>query len=94
MPTQSSLAAGVLQTAMRLSISVGLGITAAVYGSVAQTPEGKADVDLPFERAYLCSIMFAVAGLLFIPFMTIGRQGKRSPSPSITGTTMVGEERP
>jgi hypothetical protein len=94
MPTQSSLAAGVLQTVMRLSISVGLGITAAVHGSVAQTPEGKADVDLPFERAYLCSIIFAVTGLLFIPFMKIGRQGKRSPPPSITGITMIEEERP
>jgi hypothetical protein len=94
MPTQSSLAAGVLQTSMRISISVGLGITAAVYGSVTQTPEGRANVNLPFERAYLCSIMFAVTGLLFVPFMKIGRQGRRSPPPSITGTTMVEEERP
>jgi hypothetical protein len=75
MPDQSSLGAGVLQTAMRLSISLGLAITAAVYGTTSHTPKDMSDVNLPFERVFLCSILFAVIGFLFVPFMRIGKQG-------------------
>ncbi|KAE8444781.1 hypothetical protein EG329_014241 [Mollisiaceae sp. DMI_Dod_QoI] len=87
MPTQSSLGAGVLQTAMRLSISIGLSITSAAYGSAASTTAGKQNRTLPYERAYLCSIIFAVLGLSFVPFMKIGRQGKKSPPPSLHENT-------
>jgi hypothetical protein len=98
MPAQASLAAGVLQTAMRLSLSLGLSITAAVYGSVAQTPQGRADVTFPFERAYLCSMLFALVSLFLVPFLKIGNQGKRSPRSSMEEQvesirTIVEEER-
>ena len=80
MPDQASLGAGVLQTAMRLSISLGLAITAAVYGTTSHSQRGMNDIDFPFERAYLCTIMSAVIGFLFIPFMRIGKQdGKQEP---------------
>ena len=98
MPAQASLAAGVLQTAMRLSLSLGLSITAAVYGSVAQTPQGRADVTFPFERVYLCSMLFALVSLFLVPFLKIGNQGKRPPRPSMEEEaenirTIVEEER-
>lgn len=94
MPTQSSLAAGVLQTTMRVSISIGLAISSAVYGSVAQTPTGKANVDWPFEHAYFCSIAFAATSLLFIPFMIIDRQGTKSPPPPLTDNPTLEEDSP
>jgi hypothetical protein len=62
---------------MRLSISLGLAITAAVYGTTSQTSKGRSDVNFPFERAYLCTILFATIGVLFVPFMRIGRQGSK-----------------
>jgi hypothetical protein len=77
MPDQASLGAGVLQTAMRLSISLGLAATAAVYGTTSKTPAGSSDVNLPYERAFLCSIIFAVVGTFFISFMHIGTQGAK-----------------
>jgi hypothetical protein len=83
MPAQASLAAGVLQTAMRLSLSLGLSITAAVYGSVAKTPQGRANVTFPFERVYLCGILFSLVSLFLVPFLKIGNQGKRSTRPSM-----------
>lgn len=92
MPTQSSLGAGVLQTAMRLSISLGLAITAAVYGNAVRTPKGISDVNFPYERANLCSIIFAAIGILFIPFMRIGRQGSKAESNDVG--EMIEEERP
>jgi hypothetical protein len=94
MPAQSSLAAGVLQTAMRVSISIGLAISAGVYGSIAKTPAGISDVNLPFEHAYLCSIIFAATSLLLVPFMKIGMQGKQSPPPPLEDRHMVEEDRP
>jgi len=94
MPTQSSLAAGVLQTAMRLAISIGLAISAAVYGIAAGSSAGRADVNLPFEHAYLCSIMFAVASFLFIPFMKIEMQGTKLPPPLTKDRIMIEEECP
>jgi hypothetical protein len=75
MPSQASLGAGVLQTAMRISVSIGLAISSGVYGSALSTPQGSANITFAFERAYLCSIVFAGVGCLFIPFMRIGKQG-------------------
>lgn len=75
MPTQASLAAGVIQTAYRLSVSIGLGVTYAVYTSAQQTLRGIQDPTLPYVRAYLCGIGFAAVGLIFIPFMQLDMQG-------------------
>lgn len=83
MPTQSSLAAGVLQTAMRLSISVGLSVTSAAYGSIASTNAGKENVTLPYKRAYVCGVVFSTLAMCFVPFMKIGRQGKKSSNPGL-----------
>lgn len=83
MRTESSLAAGVLQTAMRLSISLGLAITSAVYMSTGRKLRLQTDVNIPFERAYLCSIIFAGVGILFVPFMRLNTRGKWSPTPLV-----------
>jgi hypothetical protein len=90
MPLQSSLAAGIIQTAMRLSVSLGLAITSAVYGSVLSHTQNP---NFPFERAYLCSIVFAAVGLLIVPFMRLGTQGDKTPPPSITEEEINEEER-
>jgi hypothetical protein len=62
---------------MRLSISLGLAITTAVFWSTPKT-QTAANVNLPYKRAYFCTILFAVIGLLFVPFMRIGKQGDRT----------------
>jgi hypothetical protein len=88
MPAQSSLAAGVIQTAYRLSVSVGLGITSAVYTSVQRTPKGMNDSTFPYVRVYLCGVAFAGLGLAFIPFMRLEMQGggDKTPPPMMTAT--------
>lgn len=92
MPAQSSLAAGVIQTAYRLSVSVGLGVTTAIYGSTQKTPLGSTDVTFPFERAYLGGIAFAGISLLFIPFMQLDKQGTGDSKPPMTSTTLFDSE--
>lgn len=96
MPSQSSLAAGVLQTGRSLSISIGLAISFAVYGSMADRPEGRSDPEYPYHRVYICTILLAVVSLLFVPFMKIEKQGSESTTPSIasSSTTAVNERSP
>ncbi|KAH7420231.1 major facilitator superfamily domain-containing protein, partial [Cadophora sp. MPI-SDFR-AT-0126] len=79
-PSQSSLGAGILQTALRLSISIGLAITSAIYGTMAQTPQGRTHTTFPFSRVFLCTIIISSLSLVFIPFLQIGRQGKKQSS--------------
>jgi hypothetical protein len=64
---------------MRLSVALGLSITAAVYGSSISHPKALIDITFAYDRAYLCSILFAVIGFLFVPFMRIGKQGGSPP---------------
>ncbi|KAL5322148.1 hypothetical protein ACEPPN_010118 [Leptodophora sp. 'Broadleaf-Isolate-01'] len=77
-PSQSSLGAGILQTALRLSISIGLAITSAIYGAMAQTPHGLAHPTFPFSRVFICTIIISSLSLAFVPFLQIGRQGKKA----------------
>lgn len=81
MPNQYSLGAGVIQITMRISLCIGLAISTAVFGFSSSTPESKKDITFPLERAYLCSILFAVVGLLCVPFMRIGMQGGKTLPP-------------
>ncbi|RFU32308.1 hypothetical protein B7463_g4050, partial [Scytalidium lignicola] len=71
MSTQASLASGVLQVTMRLSVSMGLTITSAVYGTVIHSPEGQADLSFSYKQTYLCTTVFAILGLACVPFMNI-----------------------
>jgi hypothetical protein len=98
MPEQSSLASGVLQSGRSLSIFIGLAITFALYGSMAEVPKGTLDPTLPYYRVYMCTILFAVMSLLFIPFMRIEKQGNNpallSISSNSSSTTAVSEHAP
>ena len=73
---QQALAGGIFNTLVRLSNVVAMGITTAVFSSVAVTPEGMADPTLKFTRAWQASIGMAGASLLFLPFLKgLGTQG-------------------
>ncbi|KAH8648159.1 major facilitator superfamily domain-containing protein [Tricladium varicosporioides] len=82
MPTQASLAAGIIQTAYRLSVSVGLAITSAVYGTIKKSPKGHMDLTRAFQKAYICGIIFAAVSILFIPFMKL-ESTQQTPTSSI-----------
>lgn len=72
---QQGLAGGIFNTVIRLSTTVGLGITTAVYSSVAITPQGLADPMLKFTRTWDASVAVAGAGILALPFIRLGTQG-------------------
>lgn len=78
MSEQASLGAGILQTAFRISVTVGIAISSVFYHTALQNqqvqttpamnsgwgvPTPQVDASLPFQRAYLCSIVFASIGI-------------------------------
>ncbi|KAH6895531.1 major facilitator superfamily domain-containing protein [Thelonectria olida] len=72
---QQSLAGGIFNMLIRLSSTIALGISTAVYSSVkrAQGPNG--DENTPFRMAYFVSVGLASMGCLFVPFLRMGTQG-------------------
>ncbi|SZF04465.1 unnamed protein product [Blumeria hordei] len=75
MPAQSSLAAGIYQTSLKLSIAIGIPITASLYNF---WPQKSPDIGSLYHRAYTCSIIFAGISLILVPFINIERKSMTS----------------
>lgn len=76
LPThEQSLAAGIYATLLRLSQTVALGMSTAVFASVDLTPAGLADPSLKYSRAFLVSVGLAAFGVLCVPFVRLKTQG-------------------
>ncbi|KAH8884833.1 hypothetical protein GQ53DRAFT_661204 [Thozetella sp. PMI_491] len=72
---QQALAGGIFNTLFRLGSAIALGISTAVFSSVAATDAGRADPMLPYTRAFQVSIGLSCSALLFLPFIKLGTQG-------------------
>jgi hypothetical protein len=72
---QQALAGGIFNTLFRLGAAVALGISTAVYSSVAATPEAMEDRMVPYTRAFQVSIALSAISFLFLPFVRLGTQG-------------------
>jgi hypothetical protein len=77
--SQQSIASSVFQTTIKLAVTIGLGVFAAIFTSISQKPavSGYYAHD-PFEP-YAAIFWFATAlsfvSLLFVPFLKIKTQG-------------------
>ncbi|KAG4033971.1 hypothetical protein MFRU_004g04660 [Monilinia fructicola] len=91
MPTQASLGVGIIQTAYRLSITIGLAITSAVFNTATSTKASIEDANLSYRRVYICSIIFAAISLSTIPFMRIKTRTRDNASISSSTTTIIPE---
>jgi hypothetical protein len=72
---QQSLAGGIFNMLIRLSSTIALGISTAVYSSVKQAQGPDGDENTPFRMAYFVSVGLASLGCLFVPFLRMGTQG-------------------
>ena len=72
---QQALAGGIFNTLFRLGSAIALGLSTAVYSSVAATEAGAADPLLPFTRAFQVNVGLSAGGVLFLPFVRLGTQG-------------------
>ncbi|ROV94357.1 hypothetical protein VPNG_09387 [Cytospora leucostoma] len=72
---QQGLASGVMNTLVRLSSTVAMGIATAVYASIETSPKGLEQPMLKFTRTFQVSMAMAAASVLIVPFIRIGTQG-------------------
>ncbi len=88
--SQQSLAGGIFNTIIRLCSTIALGLSTAVFSSVANTPQGAADPMLKYTRTFQTCVALSGAGLLFVPLLRLktqggddgrGRRGSRGASP-------------
>ncbi|KAJ3560752.1 hypothetical protein NPX13_g9199 [Xylaria arbuscula] len=72
---QQSLAGGIFNVVIRLSNTVVLGISTAVFSSVESTPAGIANPMLKYIRTFQTTVALAAAGAVIAPFIRLGTQG-------------------
>ncbi|KAF3767444.1 MFS general substrate transporter [Cryphonectria parasitica EP155] len=73
-PQQQGLASGIMNTLIRLSCTVALGIATAVYTSIETSAAGQAQPMLKFTRTFQVSVALAALSCLFVPFLRVGTQ--------------------
>lgn len=76
---QQSLAGGIFQTIIRISTTVGLGITTAIFNAVQQDPPRTGyhanDPVAPYSATFWFSTVCCAASIALVPFLKIGTQG-------------------
>lgn len=72
---QQGLASGVMNTLIRLSSTVAMGIATAVFSSIEVSPQGMEQLMLKYTRTFQVSVALAAASVLVVPFIRIGTQG-------------------
>lgn len=77
--SQQSVAGGLFQTISRLCITIGFGISTAVFSAVQKNPSKTGyhanDPIEPYSATYWFSFATAAVSLLLLPWITIGTQG-------------------
>lgn len=64
-----------MNTLIRLSNTIALGISTAVFSSIEFSSQNEGQPMLKYTRAFQASVAMAAAGILFVPFLRLGTQG-------------------
>ena len=79
--SQQSIASGLFQTLTRLSLTIGMAATTAIFDAVSKSPDKgfhAGDPIRPYSGAFWFATGCAGFSLLFVPFLTIKTQGGTS----------------
>lgn len=74
-PKHQGLASGIMNTLVRLSSTLAMGVSTAVYSSIDLSAQGQAEPMLKFTRTFQVSIALAACSVVFAPFIRVGTQG-------------------
>lgn len=74
-PHQQSLAGGIFNTVTKLCSAVGLGISASIYNAESTSSAALQTSLRPYHMVFWFCSAAAAAGLVFVPFLTMGTQG-------------------
>lgn len=79
-PGQQSLAGGIFNTVTKICSAVGLGISASIYNAESTGTAALQTTLRPYNMVFWFCTASAAAGLLVVPFLTIGTQGHSTAS--------------
>lgn len=79
-PKDQSIAGAILQTATRVVTSLGLGVTTAAFTSLSDSNSTVSSEFRPYRGTWWVSLACAGLGLVFLPFISIERQGNKEKS--------------
>jgi hypothetical protein len=82
-PAQQSLAGGIFNTVNRLCAAIGLGISTSIYNAESAGTAALQTAVRPYKMLFWFTVAAAAAGLVFVPFLTIGTQGHTSRPTSV-----------
>lgn len=74
-PKHQGLASGIMNTLVRLSSTLAMGISTAVYSSIDLSAKGQAETMLKFTRTFQVSVALAACSVIISPFIHVGTQG-------------------
>lgn len=74
---QQAVGGGLFQTLTRLSTSIGLGVSTAVYTSVSGTPGVVSSQWHPYRSTFFVGLVTSVLGAALVPFINLQTQGSR-----------------
>ncbi|KAI9788944.1 MAG: hypothetical protein M1835_002005 [Candelina submexicana] len=95
-PHQQSIAGGIFNTVTRLCVTIGLGISTAVFNAIAQSTttsspagasSGAEDALKPYTAVYWFAVASAGSSLLLVPWLRIGTQGATKSADEALGDT-------
>ena len=102
--SQQSIAGGLFQTVTRLCITIGMGISTAIFDGISKSPKSSGlhahDPIQPYSGIFWFCTACAGASILLVPFLTITTQGHLekadvdSVKTSATSTSKVGYAAP
>lgn len=73
--TQQSVAGGVFNTLGKMCVTIGLGIGGSVYASTSEGGDALQHIHRPYSLVFWFATAAAGASMLFVPFLSIGKQG-------------------
>lgn len=91
-PGQQSLAGGIFNTVTKVCSAVGLGISASIYNAESTGTAALQTTIRPYNMVFWFCVASAGAGLLFVPFLTIGTQGHTTRRASVTSLAAPGDK--
>jgi hypothetical protein len=76
--SQQSVAAGIFQTAVRLTATIGLAVATPVFNSIEKKPSLSSFWDAetqPYAAVFWVSVAWSGLSMCLVPFLTLGTQG-------------------
>ena len=88
--SQQSIAGSIFQTATKLCQTVGFGLATAVFNAVQQKSQMSNYWEKgtqPYAAVFITALALSLAGLLLVPFLTIGTQGGKAKPEEASNST-------